>query len=276
MQHQESTFNGSGDLALYYQLWQPDDPARGVLVIIHGHGEHSGRYKNVVDHLVPLGFAVYALDHRGHGRSPGQRGYVDSMADFLGDVQAFVQLAAAENPGLPLFIMGHSLGGLITLDYVLHDPAGLRGVIVSAPAVGSIGVSPLLLLASRFLSRVWPRFSLPTGLDANGISRDPQEVQAYQNDPLIHGLGTPRLATEVMDTAVYCQENAHNLQLPLLMIHGTADSITSPADSRRFFDNAASPDKTYLSYEGGYHESHNDIHYQQVVDDIAAWLVERL
>ena len=276
MQHQEGTFSGSEGLALYYQCWQPDDLARGVLVIVHGHGEHSGRYKHVVNHLVPQGFAVYALDHRGHGRSPGQRGYVNSMADFRGDVRAFVQLAAAANPGLPLFIMGHSLGGLITLDYVLHHPEGLRGVIASAPAVGSVGVSPILLQISRLLSRVWPTFSMETGLDVNGISRDPQEVKAYQSDPLVHGKGTARLATEVMDTAVYCQTNAHTLRLPLLMIHGTADPITAPVDSRRLFDNVAAKDKTYIAYEGGYHESHNDIHFQQVVADLLAWLVERL
>ncbi len=276
MQHQESTFKGSEGLALYYQAWLPDTPAIGVLVIVHGHGEHSGRYPHVVDHLVPQGFAVYALDHRGHGRSPGQRGYVNNMADFRGDVAALVQLAAAAQPNIPLFVMGHSLGGLIILDYVLHQPEGLRGVIVSAPAVGSVGVSPILLQVSRVLSRVWPTFSLETGLDVKGISRDPQEVQAYQNDPLVHGKGTARLATEVMDTAVYCQENAHTLQLPLLMIHGAADIITSPADSRRFFDNVSGSDKTYIAYDGGFHESHNDIHYQQVVADISAWLMARL
>lgn len=276
MQIQEGTFNGSEGLSLYYQSWQPDSPARGVLVIVHGLGEHGGRYKNVVNHLVPLGFAVYALDHRGHGRSPGQRAYANNMAEFRGDVHALVQLAANAHPGLPLFIMGHSLGGLITLDYILHQPEGLRGAIVSAPAVGGVGVSPVLLMLSRVLSRVWPTFSLDSGLDVNAISRDPQEVQAYQDDPLVHGKGTPRLATVVMDSAEWCQANAHTLQLPLLMIHGTADSITSPADSRRFFDNVASADKTYIAYEGGYHESHNDIHYQQVVEDIAAWLVERI
>jgi len=276
MQIQEGTFNGSEGLSLFFQSWQPDSPARGVLVIVHGLGEHSGRYKNVVNHLVPLRFAVYALDHRGHGRSPGQRAYANSMAEFRGDVHALVQLAANAHPGLPLFIMGHSLGGLITLDYILHHPEGLRGAIVSAPAVGGVGVSPVLLMLSRVLSRVWPTFSLDSGLDVNAISRDPQEVQAYQDDPLVHGKGTPRLATVVMDSAEWCQANAHTLQLPLLMIHGTADSITSPADSRRFFDNVASADKTYIAYEGGYHESHNDIHYQQVVEDIAAWLVERI
>lgn len=276
MQHQESTLKGNEGLELYYQAWLPDMPAIGVLVIIHGHGEHSGRYPHVVDHLVPQGFAVYALDHRGHGRSPGQRGYVNSMADFRGDVAALVQLAAAAQPNIPLFVMGHSLGGLIILDYVLHQPEGLRGVIVSAPAVGSVGVSPILLQVSRVLSRVWPTFSLETGLDVKGISRDPQEVQAYQNDPLVHGKGTARLATEVMDTAVFCQENAHTLQLPLLMIHGAADIITSPTDSRRFFDNVTGSDKTYIAYEGGYHESHNDIHSPQVVADISAWLLARL
>ncbi|MBK8987015.1 MAG: alpha/beta hydrolase [Chloroflexi bacterium] len=276
MQHQEGTFNGSGGLGLYYQSWQPDGPTQAVVIIVHGHGEHSGRYKNVVTHLVPQGFALYGLDHRGHGRSPGQRGYVNNMADFRGDVGALVQLTAASHPGLPRFIYGHSLGGLIGLDYIMRQPEGLRGAIISAPAVGSVGVAAILLQVSRVLSRVWPTFGLETGLDVNAISRDPEEVKAYQRDPLVHGKGTARLATEVMDTATWCQGNAHTLRLPLLLIHGTADAITSPADSRRFFDNAASPDKTYIAYDGGYHESHNDIHHQQVVADLSAWLLERV
>lgn len=276
MQHREGTFYGYGRLPLFYQTWQPDAPPRAILLIVHGHGEHSGRYTNVVSHLVPQGFAVYALDHRGHGRSPGQRGYASSMAEFRGDVGGLLRLAATDHPHAPLFLFGHSMGGLISLDFLLHHPdAGLRGAIVSAPAVGQIGVAPILLRISRLLARVWPTFSLNSGLDAKDISRDPQDVAAYQNDPLVHSTGTVRLATEVMDAAAWCQTNAHTLQLPLLMIHGTADRITSPQDSRRFFDNAGSTDKTYLAYEGGYHESHNDIHHQQVVADMLAWLEKR-
>lgn len=277
MQHREGTFYGYGRLPLYYQSWKPEDPPRAVLLIVHGHGEHSGRYKNVVDRLVPRGFAIYALDHRGHGRSPGPRGYVNHMAEFRGDVGGLLRLAATDHPHVPLFLLGHSLGGLISLDFLLHHPdAGLRGAIISAPAVGQIGVSPLLLAASRLLSRLWPTLSLSTGLDANGISRDPQAVAAYQGDPLVHSKGTPRLATEIMAAAARCQANAATLQLPLLLIHGSADPITSPQDSRRFFDNAGSADKTYLAYEGGYHESHNDSHHAQVVADMLAWMEMRV
>jgi alpha-beta hydrolase superfamily lysophospholipase len=277
MQHHEGTFYGYDRLSLYYQSWQPDETAQAVLLIVHGHGEHGGRYKNVVDHLVPQGYAIYALDHRGHGRSPGQRGYINSMAEYRGDVGGLLRLATNNHPRLPIFILGHSMGGLITLDYLLHHPdTGLRGAIISAPAVGQVGVSPLLLTASRVLSRVWPTLSLGTGLDANAISRDPEEVKAYQSDPLVHSKGTTRLATEVMETAVYCQTNASALQLPLLMIHGAADAITAPADSRRFFDNAGSADKTYIAYEGGYHESHNDVHQEQVVADMAEWMEKQL
>jgi alpha-beta hydrolase superfamily lysophospholipase len=277
MQHREGTFYGYGRLPLYYQAWQPDESPRASLLIVHGHGEHSGRYPNVVNHLVPRGFAVYALDHRGHGRSPGQRGYANSMAEFRGDVGGLLRLAATDHPHTPLFLLGHSMGGLISLDFLLHHPdAELRGAIISAPVVGQIGVAPILLRLSRLLARVWPTFSLGSGLDAKDISRDPQDVAAYQNDPLVHSRGTVRLATEVMDAAAWCQTHAHSLQLPLLLIHGTADRITSPQDSRRFFDNAGSADKTYIAYEGGYHESHNDIHHEQVVADMLAWLEKRI
>jgi alpha-beta hydrolase superfamily lysophospholipase len=274
MRHSEGTFSGSGGLQLYYQSWRPDGTPRGVLAIVHGIGEHSGRYVNVVNHLVANNFAVYSFDHRGHGRSPGQRAYISQWADFREDVRAFLRLVSGREPDRPLFLMGHSLGGLIVLEYVLHHPDGLKGVIASAPALGGLGVPPLLLSLSRVLARLWPTFSLNTGLNVSGISRDPMVVKAYQEDPLVHGKGTARLGAEVPAAIAWTQAHAADLKLPLLMLHGSADLIVGPASSQLFFENVTYPDKKRIVYEGGYHESHNDTHYNEVTADLSQWLEE--
>jgi alpha-beta hydrolase superfamily lysophospholipase len=172
--------------------------------------------------------------------------------------------------------MGHSLGGLIVLDAVTHGLSGLDGIIVSAPALDAGAISPYLMAASKILSRIWPTLCLKTGLDVSGVSRDPDVLTARSNDPLVHGLGTARLATESMDAMLSCFENVDQLQIPVLMIHGTSDRITSPEVSREFFELVTCADKTYLAYEGGYHESHNDLHHPQVTADIVRWLDSHL
>ena len=272
MQHTESTFTSQDNLELYYQSWRPDTEPKATLIIVHGLGEHGGRYMNLVTPLVADGYAVYAFDNRGHGRSPGKQAYVNSFDEYRQDVMVFQKLVMGEEGERPLFIMGHSLGGLIALYTILHDSSGYTGTIISAPALDTGGVSAVLMAASKILSRIKPDFSVATGLDATAISRDPEAVKAYQADLLVHGVGTPRLAVESPAAMRWCEENATNLQIPILMIHGTDDRITSPVSSRAFFDKLTAPDKTYISYDGGYHESLNDIHHEQVATDIQNWL----
>lgn len=272
MQHIESTFPSQDNLELYYQAWRPDTEPKATLIIVHGLGEHSGRYMNLVNPLVADGYAVYAFDNRGHGRSLGKRGYVNQFDEYRQDVLVFQELVQEREGKRPLFIIGHSLGGLITLYTLLHDSSGYTGTIISAPALDTGGVSALLMAASKILSKLKPDLSVATGLDATGISRDPDVVAAYQADPLVHGVGTPRLAVESPAAMAWCKEHASNLQIPILMIHGTADRLTSPVASHAFFDKLTTPDKTYISYDDGYHESLNDIHHQQVAADIQNWL----
>ena len=272
MQHTENTFTGHDGLELYYQSWRPDTAPKATLIIVHGLGDHSGRYLNLVTPLVADNYAIYAFDNRGHGRSPGQQGHAADFAEFRQDVVVFQKLVVEKEGKRPLFLMGHSLGGLIVLDTVLHDSSGLTGVIASAPALDTGGVSAVLVTASKVLSRVWPTLSVATGLEVAAISRDPDVIKAYQSDPLVHGKGTPRLATGSSATMAWCQENAAQLQIPILMIHGTADRITSPVSSREFFDKLTVPDKTYIAYDGGYHESLNDTHHVQAAADIQNWL----
>ncbi len=272
MQHSEATFAGADGTMLYCQSWKPDSEPRATLAIVHGHAEHSGRYMNVVNCLVPAGYAVYGFDLRGSGRSPGQRAYINFWSEYREDVRAFLRMVATSEPNRPLFLYGHSLGGLIVLEYVLHYPEGLAGVILSAPAVGKIGLPPVLFLLSRIMSRIYPRFSLNAGLDVTALSRDPAVVQAYRDDPLVHPLGTARLGTEVVAAREYAVTHAGELRLPLLLIYGSADRITAPEGCRAFYESVACPDKTRLEYPGGYHESHNDIAYKQVMTDLELWL----
>lgn len=276
MQHTENTFTGHDGIELYYQSWRPDTDLKAVLIIVHGLGEHGGRYMNLVNPLVPQGYAIYAFDNRGHGRSPGQRGFVNSFDELRQDVVVFQGKVKEWEGERPLFIMGHSLGGLITLYTILHDSTGYTGTVLSAPALDAGGVSAVLMAASKILSRIKPNLSVPTGLDATGISRDSEVIKTYQNDPLVHGAGTPRLATESAHAMTWCHENPTNLQIPVIMIHGTDDRLTSPIASREFFDKLTVEDKTYIDYEGGYHESLNDLHHEQAAADILAWLEKHL
>ncbi len=162
----------------------------------------------------------------------------------------------------------------LTTDFNIQQ--GLNGVIASAPHLSDPPISPLLKSLARVLSGIWPAFSISANLDENGISRDPDVVLAYQDDPLVHGKGTPRLSTELAATVIHTQANAADFQPPLLIYHGSADELTSPEASRRFYDNVTSNNKRYISYEGGYHESHNDLHKERVIVDVGQWIEEQI
>lgn len=273
MEHREGTFEGAGGLELYYQTWRAEKKSLAVLAIIHGFGEHSGRYTNVVNHLIPKGYAVFGFDLRGHGRSPGQRGHINSWDEYREDVRAFLQMTSQREPNQPVFMLGHSMGALIALDYVLRDSAGLRGAIISGAPLEPVGVAkPFLVMLARALSRVWPRFSLPLGLDAKGISRDPDVVKAYEADPLVHGKTTVRWGTEILQTIEWAKAHAAEVNIPILLIHGGSDPLNSPDGTRNFFEKVISPDKEMKVYPGSYHEAHNDLGYGQVMNDIAQWL----
>lgn len=276
MQHDEGKFKGFGGIELYYQRWRPDGTPRAVVAIVHGLGEHCGRYMNVVNCLVPHGFTVYGFDLRGHGRSPGQRGQINAFSEFREDVRSYLRFVTNQERGRPLFLYGHSLGGLIVLNYVEYYPEGLKGVIASGPAVGKLGISPLLFALARVLSVVAPKLSMKNGLDVTAISRDPNVVKAYTSDPLVHPLGTPRLATEMAAAGQYANEHAGDIKLPLLIVQGGADRICVPEGSRAFIEKVSSDDKQRIEYPGTYHEPHNDLDSDKVIGDIERWIVAHL
>lgn len=276
MNQSSGNFKCSDDLQLFYQVWQPEAEPQAVMVIVHGFSDHSDRYMNMVKALVPRGILIYSYDQRGHGQSPGTRGHVNQFAEFRDDLHIFFKFVSTQEAGYPIFLFGHSMGGLIILDYGLHYPVGINGVIASAPHLSDPPISPILKTLSNLMSGVWPTLSISAGLDATGLSRDPQVVKDYLDDPLVHGKGTPRLATELSDAVDYTQANAANFKPPLLMYHGTADTLTDPDASKRFFDQVKSMNKTYIPYEGGFHEGHNDFHNERVIIDIGQWIEHQI
>ena len=277
MIHGEGILRGAGGIELYHQWWRPEGEVRAALAIVHGHGEHSGRYMNVVEALIPHGYAVYGLDHRGHGRSRGQRGHINSYAEYREDVGAFLQWIANQEPDRSIFLMGHSMGALVVLDYLLLQPDGIRGAIISGAPLEPAGVvKPLLVIVSRALSRTWPRFPLRLGLDTSALSRDHAVVRAYVDDPLVHGTFTARWGTESLAALARVKSRAGDVHVPILIIHGEADRVNLADGSREFFENVACADRTLHVYPGMYHELHNDVGHEPVMADLECWLGRHL
>ncbi len=272
----EGRFIGSDSLTLFRRAWRPTGFPRAVLVNLHGLGDHSGLYPMVSDYFVPRGFAVHAPDLRGNGRSLGQRGYVYSWSEFRTDLECFLTLVRQEEGNLPLFLMGNSLGALVVLDYAQHHPEGLRGVIAVAPPLGRLGVPLPLLVLGALLSRVWPRFSLETGMDLTGLSRDPAVMAQVLADPLFHRRGTARLSTEVRATIARLNAEAPSFPLPLLILHGSADRMVPPDGSRSYIQQVGHPDKQLLEYPGAYHGLLGDLNGPEVLRDLEQWIERRM
>jgi alpha-beta hydrolase superfamily lysophospholipase len=276
MQHEEGFFNGSTNLSLYYRHWLPPGGARAVVVIVHGFSDHCGRYDTLVEALQRHHMTIYGYDLRGHGRSSGTRGHIDHFDDYRQDTRIFIDFVCKRYPDLPIFLFGHSMGGLISLDQAVMYPEALSGVIASAPLLGTPAVSPVKLWAARLLSRLWPSLSMDAGLDPSAISRDLETVRDYEEDPLVHGQGSVRLAAELENAMIDTQAKARRLQIPLLIYAGSEDRITSPEYSKRFYNNVQHTEKSIIIYEGGYHECHNDIHNERVGIEISQWIEAQL
>jgi alpha-beta hydrolase superfamily lysophospholipase len=277
MHHSESTFTGAGGMELYCQSWLPDSATRAAILIVHGLGEHSGRYVNVINALVPLGYAIYGFDFRGHGRSPGQRGHINSWSEYLDDISAYLKLVHANHPGAPVFLYGHSLGGSITLSYIAERPQGLHGAIASAPAIEQINVaSPVTVMMARILSGVYPSMSFKISIITSDLTRDPAVIQATDADPLIHRVASARFGAEALKHNALLEAHPERVTVPVLFLHGEDDHIVSINGTRRVYESAGSKDKTFITYPGSFHEVHNDLDYQKVLEDVSAWLEQHL
>ena len=274
--HREAWFRGAGGLSLFRQVWRPAGPVRAVLINVHGLGDHSGLYPTLVEHCTTRGIAVHAPDVRGNGRSPGQRAYVERWEEYREDLERFVAVVRQEEPDRPIFLLGNSLGGLIVLDYALQRPEGVRGVIAVSPPLGRLGVPAPLLALGRVLSRVWPRFSIRTGMDLSGLARDPVVVETVLADPLFHRVGTARLSTEVAAAIARVQAAAPRFPLPLLVLHGSADRMVPPDGSRAFVARVGHPDRELREYAGAFHVLFADLDRERVLSDVEQWIAARL
>lgn len=274
MRYETGTFTGRGGRALFRQTWLPDAPPRAALVNLHGLGDHSGLYPMLPDYFIPRGIAVHAFDLRGHGRSEGQRAYLDDWRDYREDLGTFIGTVPRAG-GRPPFLLGHSLGGLIALDYALHEGGSIAGVIAAAPALGDVGVPRILMAAGRVLSRIWPRFSMRTGMDLSALSREPEARRAVVDDPLFHRVGTARLSTEVVAAIERVQRQAPSLAIPVLLLHGGADRMVPPAGTREFFSRLTVADRQLIEYPEAYHALLADLDAPQVLNDLGRWIDTR-
>jgi len=273
MNHVEGSFKGVRNANIYYQAWLPEGDARAVLIVVHGLGEHCGRYMNVVNHLVPLGYALYGLDHIGHGKSEGTRELVERFEDYTNALTIYCNMVKGWQTGKPIFLLGHSMGGLIASYYLLDHQADFRGGILSAPFVKvSDSISQATITIGKILSVVTPRAGLVT-LDVSGISRDPEVVTAYVNDPLVfHGKTPVRLGAELLKAMLRVRAEAHRIALPLIILQGGGDRLVDPACGQILYDKAGSKDKTIKVYEGLYHEVFNEPERARVLKDVETWL----
>jgi acylglycerol lipase len=274
-----SEFTTADGLALPCRALAPTDgaPVRAALVLVHGLGDHSGAvsYDVLISHLAPRGFACYLYDQRGFGRAPGPRAFTPTFGHLRDDLARFVRLVRAHAPDLPCFLIGLSLGGLIVLDQAIAHPDPLAGVVAAAPALGRPQVPRTLLALAPFLSRATPQWRLDPRLDIANLSRDQVAAQAYVDDPLYEPRTSARLGWETVRTMRETMMAAPRMHVPLLLLHGDADRITSPAGSAEFHARAGAADKTLIVYRGAVHNPLIDIERDQVLADVTDWLLRR-
>jgi len=273
MNHIEGTFKGVHGLDIYHQAWVPEGEVRASILIVHGLGEHCGRYTNVVNYLVPKGYALYGFDLPGHGKSGGVREYVSTYDDYTETLTANYQRVRETQPDKPIFLLGHSMGGLIATAYLVDHSEDFTGAVISAPAILIPDfVTKFTVLLGKVLSKIAPKAGV-LGLDANGVSKDPAVVEAYINDPLVfHGKTTARLSAELLDKVFWVNENMETITTPLLIVHGGEDKLANPKAAQLLYDHASSKDKTLKVYDGLHHEVFNEPERELVLGDVSAWL----
>jgi alpha-beta hydrolase superfamily lysophospholipase len=275
MKHLEWTWYTPNRTRLYAQSWQPDGGSAAVVCLVHGLGEHSSRYAHVAAALAQAGYVTLAFDQRGHGKSQGARGDAASYDEQMDDIKRLLDEAGERYPALPRFLYGHSMGGNLALNYALRRHPPIQGVIATGPWLRAAFDPPAWRVrAGRVLHKVRPALPQPSGIDVTAVSRDPAVVQAYRDDPLIHDRIALRVYFSCVEAGLWALEHAAQFSLPLLLMHGGADRLTSAAASREF---AAKIKQgcTHKEWDGLFHEIHNEPEQQQVFASMAEWLGQR-
>jgi alpha-beta hydrolase superfamily lysophospholipase len=283
--HTSAQFTGAGEERLHLQAWLPAglDPAgprpdpTAVVAVVHGYGDHGGRYAWLGEDLAARGHALYACDLRGHGHATGRRGQIGRFDEYLVDTEAFLDEVRRAQPGKPLFLLGHSMGGLVCARLAEVRPPQVAGLVLSSPFLQlAEAVPPSRVVGLKALAKVWPNRDIGNTVRAEQISHDRSVVEAYVTDPLVHHVAPARWAAQVLSAQDVTMAEAEKIVLPLLVLYGTEDHVVDVAFIEALYDRAASADKRILRYEGFYHECFNETGRERVFDDLAAWLEQRL
>jgi alpha-beta hydrolase superfamily lysophospholipase len=273
----ERSFDGAAGVGIIYDVWTPEGPPRGVVVLSHGYAEHARRYDHVAQRFGKAGLVTYALDHRGHGRSGGKRVWLKQLSDYTDDFATLVDIGASDYPDLNRVVLGHSMGGGIVFAYGAEHPDDYAAMVLSGPAVAAqLEVPKALAVAAKLLGSAFPGAAVRT-LDADAVSRDPDVVAKYKADPLVyHGKFPAGVSRALLQVGENQPQLAANLTKPLLIVHGDKDRLISVEGSRMLAENAASADVALKVYPGLFHEVFNEPEKDRVLDDVTLWLEAHL
>lgn len=272
MNESTDTLKTADGVDLYLRRWQTEAPHQWTFVIVHGLGEHGGRYRHLGEWFAPLGVTAYAMDHRGHGCSGGQRGHAPSMKALLDDIDLVVQRARDESGG-PLVMIGHSFGGLLAIAYALDRLPKVDRAVFSAPAlVPRVKVPAWKQALAQVLPRIAPRTSFANEINSSVLSHDPAIARDYTSDPLVHNQITAGLYAGTIARGEAFIARASELRVPFLLLHGRDDQIVDPIGSQRFFAAATAPGRAFILYPGLYHEIFNEVEHEKVFQDVESWL----
>lgn len=269
------SFKGLADVQIFYRHI-PAAKERGRILLAHGLGEHSGRYSHVMAKLLDKGLSVWAPDHRGHGQSGGKRGHVHVFDQYIEDLHQMIKIVRqgmAEN--MKCFLLGHSMGGLIVLNYAEKHPRMIDGLIASSPGLAPAGGIPLIKgAAGKLMSKIWPGLALNNEVDSSFLTHDESVVAAYDNDPLVHPWVTARWFTEYLNAMADTMRSAPSITAPVLMQVAGDDHLVNPETSRKFFDSLTVTDRSFRFYEDLYHEIYNESGKkgEQVLSDLGGWI----
>jgi alpha-beta hydrolase superfamily lysophospholipase len=276
MKHEEMQWQSKDALELYAQCWEPQEKLKGVICLMHGLGDHSGRYFHWAEKLTGAGYAVMTFDLRGNGKSEGQRGHTPSYDHYADDVSILLENAANKFPAKPRFLYGLSLGGKIVLYYLIQRHPQLAGAVISGISVRTaIEQQKFKVFLARFLGSVIPRGRMPSGLEQEALSKDPAVVEAYRNDPLVHDQISFGWGKQTLQAIEYIFSNAERINLPLLLMHGVDDRIAFVSGSEELAG-LVSGDCTLKLWEGLYHEIHNEPERDDVFAYLKDWLDSKI
>lgn len=272
MEHTTATFTGVYNTTIFYQTWRPTTP-KATVIVVHGYAEHSGRYQHVAEALVAANYSVWALDHRGHGQSQGNRATVKHFDEFVNDLASFVRLVRDKEPNGPIFMYGHSMGGLISTLYTLDYGHNLHGLVLTGPAFKvDANTSKVVVKVGAFISKFLP--NLPVApFDPQWNSRDSKVVEAFIADQLNYKGGIKaQMGTAMINATRVIDQRANEISLPVLLLQGEEDRLVSPAGAYQAFGAFKSQDKTMHSYPGLYHEVLNEPEQTTLIPLIIEWL----